>query len=154
MFSSLSQGSIVYILDKSDRPKLKFGEILGVSAPKFQNLGSTVDLKINVEGTTQDYGNIPSNSSIVSYNNGKITISETKQGLQSEVESVLQNSKQIVNNIDTYKQNIIDCEEILKELNPQFAKDKERDDRLNNLEMKFQGVETKIDKILNLVTNK
>ncbi len=110
--------------------------------------GKTISLQVS------SLGNIPSGYSIVSYNNGKITISETKQGLQSEVESVLQNSKQIVNNIDTYKQNIIDCEEILKELNPQFAKDKERDDRLNNLEMKFQGVETKIDKILNLVTNK
>ncbi len=154
MFSSLQQGSTVYILDKTENLKLKLGEVIGVSALKFQSFGSTVDLKINVDGNTQDYSNIPSNNSIVSYNNGKIIISETKQGLQNEVESILQTSKQIVNNIETYKQNIANCEEILKELNPQFAKDKERDDRLNNLELKFQGVENKIDKLLNLVTNK
>lgn len=154
MFSSLQQGNIVYILDKSERPKLKYGEVIGVSSPKFQTIGSVVDLKINVEGSTQDYSNIPSTNSIVSYNNGKLIISETKQGLQSDVESTLQNSKQIVSNIEMYKQNIIDCEEILKELNPQFAKDKERDDRLNTLELKFEGVESKIDKLLNLVTNK
>lgn len=152
MFSSLTQGSIVYILDKQDRPKLKCGEVVGVSALKFQANGSTVDLKINSEGIIQDYGNIPSNSSIVSYNNGKVTISETKQGLQNEVESTLQNSKNIVNNIEIYKQNIIDYEEILKQLNPQFAKDKERDTRLNNLELKFEGVEDKIDKILNIIS--
>lgn len=152
MFSSLTQGSIVYILDKQDRPKLKCGEVVGISALKFQANGSTVDLKINSEGTIQDYGNIPSNSSIVSYNNGKVTISETKQGLQNEVESTLQNSKNIVNNIEVYKQNIIDYEEILKQLNPQFAKDKERDTRLNNLELKFEGVEDKIDKILNIIS--
>lgn len=152
MFSSLTQGSIVYILDKQDRPKLKCGEVVGVSALKFQANGSTVDLKINSEGIIQDYGNIPSNSSIVSYNNGKVTISETKQGLQNEVESTLQNSKNIVNNIEMYKQNIIDYEEILKQLNPQFAKDKERDTRLNNLELKFEGVEDKIDKILNIIS--
>lgn len=152
MFSSLTQGSIVYILDKQDRPKLKCGEVVGVSALKFQANGSTVDLKINSEGIIQDYGNIPSNSSIVSYNNGKVTISETKQGLQNEVESTLQNSKNIVNNIEMYKQNIIDYEEILKQLNPQFAKDKERDTRLNNLELKFKGVEDKIDKILNIIS--
>lgn len=152
MFSSLTQGSIVYILDKQDRPKLKCGEVVGVSALKFQANGSTVDLKINSEGVIQDYGNIPSNSSIVSYNNGKVTISETKQGLQNEVESTLQNSKNIVNNIEVYKQNIIDYEEILKQLNPQFAKDKERDTRLNNLELKFEGVEDKIDKILNIIS--
>ena len=51
-----------------------------------------------------------------------------------------------------YKQNIIDYEEILKQLNPQFAKDKERDTRLNNLELKFEGVEDKIDKILNIIS--
>lgn len=154
MFSSLSQGTIVYILDKTESPKLKYGEIVGVSAPKFQAMNTVVDLKINIDGNVQDFSNIPSNNTIVSYNNGKITISETKQGLSSEVESSLQNRKQILNNIEQYKKDVTYYEEILKELNPQFAKDKERDDRLNNLEQKFEGVENKLDKILNLVTTK
>lgn len=154
MFSSLSQGTIVYILDKTESPVLKYGEIVGVSALKYQAMNTTVDLKINIDGNVQDFGNIPSNNTIVSYNNGKITISETKQGLSSEVESTLQNRKQILNNIEQYKKDVIQYEEILKQLNPQFAKDKERDDRLNNLEQKFEGVENKLDKILNLVTTK
>lgn len=87
----------------------------------------------------------------MTYNGGKLVISETKQTIQNEVESLLNNSKQIVENIDTYKQNINDCEEILKQLNPQFAKDKERDDRLLNLENRFDGVESKLDKIFNLI---
>ena len=154
MFSSLQQGNIVYILDKTARPKLKYGEIVGVSVPNFTSLGSTVNLKISIDGTTQDFNNIPSNNSIISYNNGKLTISETKQGLQNEVDSTLQNSKQIIDNIETYKQNIIDCEEILKQLNPQFAKDKERDERLNSLEIKFEGVEDKLDQLLNIIKQK
>ena len=56
-----------------------------------------------------------------------------------------------MNNIDAYKQNIIDCESILKQLNPQFAIDKERDERLSNLENRFDGVESKLDKIFNLI---
>lgn len=152
MFSSLSQGSIVYILDKTESPKLKYGEIVGVSAPKFQAMGTTIDLKVNIDGNVQDFSNIPSNNTIVSYNNGKFTISETKQGLSSEVESALQSRRQILNSIEQYKKDVVDYEEILKDLNPQFAKDKERDDRLNNLENKFEGVEQKLDKILNLVT--
>lgn len=154
MFSSLHQGSTVYVLDKTDRLKLKCCEVVGVSAPKFYNMISVVSLKLNLDGTIQEFDNIPSNNIITSYNNGKLIISETKQGLQEEVESIVQNSKQILNNLEIYKQNIVDGEEVLKELNPQFAKDKERDDRLNNLERKFSGVEDKIDKILTLVTNK
>lgn len=154
MFSSLTQGSLVYILDKTNNPSIKCAEIVGVSLPKFQNMGSTVDLKLNIDGNIQDFNNIPSNNSIVSYNNGKTIISETKQNLITEVESVLQNRRSILANIEQYKQDVVDYEELLKELNPQFAKDKERDDRLNNLEQKFEGVESKLDKILNLVTTK
>ena len=162
MFSSLQQGSSIYILDKTDnKPKLKVGEVVSVSAPRLTafNQGafsnqSCVDIKVNVDGNVYDYNSIPSSYSIITYNNGRVTISETKSGLQSEVENLLANSKQILGNIDTYKQNVIDCEEILKDLNPQFAKDKERDDRLTSLEDKFQGVEDKIDQILSAITNK
>ena len=97
-------------------------------------MSSTVDLKLKIDENIQDFNNIPSNNSIVSYNNGKTIISETKQNLITEVESVLQNRKSILSNIEQYKQDVIEYEELLKELNPQFAKDKERDDRLNNLE--------------------
>lgn len=159
MFSSLSQGSLVYILDKSDGIKFKVGEVVSVSAPHtnyntngFNN--SVIDLKVNVGGNTNDYNSIPSSYSVVTYNNNKLTISETKQGLQSEVEALLKNSKQIIDNIDIYKQNIEDCEGILKDLNPQFAKDKERDERLNSLETKFTGVESKLDQLIEMVTSK
>ena len=160
MFSALNQGSIIYILDKTERPKFKVGEIISISQPKVdynstgqfgQYQATTVDIKVNIDGNTYEYNSIPSSYSVITYNNGKITLSETKQGLQSEVESILQNSKQIVDKINVYKQNIIDCENILKELNPQFAKDKERDERLNSLEERFGGVEDRLDKIINLI---
>lgn len=160
MFSALNQGSIIYILDKTERPKFKVGEIISISQPKVdynstgqfgQYQATTVDIKVNIDGNTYEYNSIPSSYSVITYNNGKITLSETKQGLQSEVESILQNSKQIIERIDTYKQNIVDCENILKELNPQFAKDKERDERLNSLEERFGGVEDRLDKIINLI---
>lgn len=155
MFSALSQGSPIYLLDKTSTPDYKVGEIVGVSYPKMNpyNVGpqNTVDLKVKIDGEVQEFNSIPSINSVVSYNGGKIIISESKQGIQTEVENILQNSKQILNNIDTYKQNVIDCENILKQLNPQFAIDKERDERLSSLENRFDGFESKLDKIFNLV---
>ena len=152
MFSALAQGSSVYILDKTSSPKYLIGEVVGVSQPKINFNGqSTVDLRVNVDNSIQEFSNLLSINSISTYNGGKVIISETKQGIQNEVESILDNSRKIINNIDTYKQNITDCEEILKQLNPQFAKDKERDDRLFNLESRFDGVESKLDKIFDLI---
>lgn len=151
MFSALSQGSSIYLLDKTSSPKFLVGEVVGVTQPKFNFNQATVDLRVKVDDSIQEFNNLPSINSIVTYNSGKLIISETKQGIQSEVEVILSNSQNILNNIDTYKQNIEDYENILKQLNPQFAKDKERDDRLQNLENRFDGVESKLDKIFDLI---
>lgn len=151
MFSALSQGSSVYLLDKTSSPKFLIGEVVGVTQPKYNFNQATVDLKVKVEDSIQEFNNLPSINSFVTYNNGKLFISETKQGIQNEVETILTTSKNIIDNIDTYKQNIEDCENILKQLNPQFAKDKERDNRLQNLENRFDGVESKLDKIFELI---
>lgn len=154
MFSALTQGSLIYILDKTDGYRLSIGEVIGVSAPRinYSQPGTTVvDLKINVDGGIQEFNQIPGNSNIVTYNNGKITLSETKSSLQTEVETILQNSKQVLDNISKYKQTVEDCENILKDLNPQFAKEKDQENRLSSLEEKFSGVENKIDKLLTLI---
>lgn len=151
MFSALSQGSPIYLLDKTSTLEYKVGEVVGVSTPRFNSFGNTVDLKIKVDDSIQEFNGIPSINSFVSYNNGKVIISETKQSIQNEVEGILQNRKHILENIDLYEQEISNCEDILKKLNPQFAKDKERDDRLSNLENKFDGIESKLDKIFNLI---
>ena len=151
MFSALSQGSPIYLLDKTSTLEYKIGEIIGVSTPRFNTLGNVVDLKVRVDDEIQEFNGIPSINSFVSYNNGKIIISETKQNIQNEVEGILQNKKYILENIDNYKKEVTQCEDILKRLNPQFAKDKERDDRLVNLETRFDGFESKLDKIFNLI---
>ena len=151
MFSALSQGSSIYLLDKTSSPKFIIGEVVGVTQPKYNFSQATVDLKVKVDDSIQEFNNLPSINNIVTYNSGKVIISETKQGIQNEVETILTNSRNILDNIDTYKQNVEDCEKILKQLNPQFAKDKERDDRLHNLENRFDGVESKLDKIFELI---
>lgn len=82
MFSALSQGSPIYILDKTSSPEFKVGEVLGVTYPKMNpyNLApqNTVDLKIKIDSDIQEFNSIPSINSVVTYNNGKIIISESK----------------------------------------------------------------------------
>ena len=160
MFSALNQGSLVYILDKTNNLKLKVGEVVGVSQPKFNNTGfntqnnnqTFVDIKIKIDGNVNEFNSIPSNYSLVSYNNGRIIISETKQRLQTEVETILQNSKQVLDNIEIYKNNIKECEDILKELNPQFAKDKERDDKISSLSNEVLDIKSTLDKIVTMLS--
>ena len=162
MFSVLSRGSLVYIVDKTDGLKYKAGEVVDVtqSNPFSGAFGTTnfapngtVTLKIKLEGNVIDYPEAPANGSVASYNNGMTVVCETKQAAITEIENTLQHTKQILANVDKYKQLVEDCENVLKELNPVFAKDKERDDRINGLDSKVTSMEGKLDKILNALTN-
>ena len=156
MFSALNQGSLVYILDKTDGVKFKIGEIVGTTVPQFAVDGSGMVMKLSVKinGNVAEYNNVPSAATIVSYNNGKFIIAETKQSIQSEVESTLHNANYIIEHIEDYKSQIAQCEDVLKELNPQYAKDKARDEEIANIKSEVAGMKTNIDKILAAVTNK
>ena len=147
MFSALNQGSLVYILDKTDGVKFKIGEIVGTTVPQFAVDGSGMVMKLSVKIN----GNA---ATIVSYNNGKFIIAETKQSIQSEVESTLHNANYIIEHIEDYKSQITQCENVLKELNPQYAKDKARDEEIANIKSEVAGMKSNIDKILAAVTNK
>ena len=156
MFSALNQGSLVYILDKTDGVKFKIGEIVGTTVPQFAVDGSGMVMKLSVKinGNVAEYNNIPSAATIVSYNNGKFIIAETKQSIQSEVESTLHNANYIIEHIEDYKSQITQCENVLKELNPQYAKDKARDEEIAGIKSEVAGMKGDIAKILAAVTNK
>ena len=161
MFSALSQGNLVYIIDKTDGLKYKTGEIVNIvqgnifggafGTSSFVPNG-TVTLKVKVDNNVIDYPEAPLNGSKASYNNGATIVCDNKQGLISEIENTLQSTKQLLADRPKHEQIVNDCEEILKELNPVFAKDKERDDRINSLDSKVSSIASKLDKILNAVS--
>lgn len=153
MFSALRQGSVVYILEKGENPVLKVGQVVSITQPNYSSNflmnGSTIDINVKVNNQNMDFKNVPSSQSIANYNNAIIT--ETKELMSNEVDNMLQSSRSIVDSV-TYHNNIItSCENILKELNPRFAKEKERDEDINNLKDKMGGIESKMDKILVLL---
>lgn len=153
MFSALRQGSVVYILEKGENPVLKVGQVVSITQPNYSSNflmnGSTIDINVKVNNQNMDFKNVPSSQSVANYNNAVIT--ETKELMSNEVDNMLQSSRSIVDSV-TYHNNIItSCESILKELDPRFAKEKERDEDINNLKDKMGGIESKMDKILCLL---
>lgn len=161
MFSALNQGSLIYIIDKTDGLKYKTGEVVNViqnnnfcgtlGTSSFMPNGN-ITLKVKVDNNVIDYPEVPRNNSIASYNNGATIICETKQALITELENTLQHTKQILAERSKHEQTVTDCESLLKELNPVFAKDKERDDRIHGLDVKVSNMEDKLDKILNVLS--
>ena len=157
MFSTLRQNSPIYVLDKKDSPVLKKAIIETVS-PQRSRTGSfygqpmdmIVDIRVNIDGTSQEFKNIPASLSIA--NDGNIVISETKEAMSTEVDSMLSISKQILESVDYHKDVIEKCEQILKDLNPQFAKDKFQEEKINSLESRIGGVENTLEDIKDMLS--
>lgn len=157
MFSTLRQNSPIYVLDKKDSPVLKKGIIETVS-PQRSRTGSfygqpmdmIVDIRVNIDGTSREFKNIPASLSIA--NDGNIVISETKEAMSTEVDSMLSISKQILESVDYHKDVIEKCEQILKDLNPQFAKDKLQEEKINSLESRIGGVENTLGDIKDMLS--
>lgn len=153
MFSALRQGSVVYILEKGENPVLKVGQVVSITQPNYSSNflmnGSTIDINVKVNNQNMDFKNVPSSQSVANYNN--VVITETKELMSNEVDNMLQNSRSIVDSVAYHNNIITSCESILKELNPRFAKEKERDEDINNLKDKMGGIESKMDKILGLL---
>lgn len=153
MFSALRQGSVVYILEKGENPVLKVGQVVSITQPNYGSNflmnGSTIDINVKVNNQNMDFKNVPSSQSVANYNNAVIT--ETKELMSNEVDNMLQSSRSIVDSVAYHNNIITSCESILKELNPRFAREKERDEDINNLKDKMGGIESKMDKILVLL---
>lgn len=79
-------------------------------------------------------------------------IPESKQTIQSEAEATLQHANYVIEHIEDYKNQVTRCEEVLKELNSRFAKDKARDERIAGIETEVAGIKGDIAKILAAVT--
>lgn len=154
MFSALRQGGILYILEKGKEPALKIGQVMSITQPNYNSNflsgGSTIDINVKVGEQTMDFKNVPSSQSITTYNN--VVMTETKELMSNEVDNMLQSSKNIIDSVPYHNSVIKSCEEILKDLNPRFAKEKERDEDISNLKTRIGGIESKMDQVLTLLS--
>ena len=154
MFSALRQGNIVYIIDKTDGLTLKKGQVVSNSAtnmPYNLNPNSLLTITIEIEGQTKEFNNIPAMQSSINYNNGKLIIIDNQELASTEIENIVKSSKEILDNREYYEKLVTDGEEALKLINPQFAKDKARDDEFNALKEQVGGMENKLDAIISLL---
>ena len=151
MFSGLRQGTALYVLDKSKEPKVVQGYVERISAPHPMypnynpsvsfgaNLQTIVDITVKLGDERKEFIGVPSTATIHSY--GDYVLSESKDGMIQEVTTMLENSKSIVQNVDQHKSNISACEKILKELNPVYAKEQERDEAIDNISGRMDRIE-------------
>lgn len=102
--------------------------------PWAQNLpGQTLDISVvYADGTKVKFEKLPANASVYAYE--KAVVTETRELMTQQVESACRQSRAIIESVPAHQKAITAYEEILKQLSPSFAKEKETDERLSVLE--------------------
>lgn len=136
MFSSLRQGSPLYILDKSNLT-LKVGSVISVpqqtSYQFMPNLMVPFNATVKFEdGSQNEFQQLQPNSSVALY--GNVVVAETKEQMMQEVDQMVRNSKSVLDSMEYHKKVLVACDDMMKVLSPAFAKEKDTEHRLDTLE--------------------
>ena len=162
MFSGCRQANLFYILEKGEDFNLKIGQVVSVSnpQPKYNQFGTTnafsqpemvVDVKVKVGEETMDFKQLGANMSIA--NSGNVVVSDSKEAMSAEVESLLRNSKQIIESIPYHEKVIVSCDAMLRDLNPAFAKEKEQEEKMSMLEGEVTGIKETLGEMMNMLSS-
>ena len=162
MFQNLRQGQPFYILHKGENPRCEIGSVVTVSnpMPKFpnnfqfpQNQEMVVDVKIRVGESTMDFQKLPAQLSIADFSpmGNSVVVSSEKDAINAEVEAMQQSSKDALAKIDYHNSVITACDDMLKQLNPQFAKDKERDEEIVRLKEQINSLTGNVSELVQIM---
>lgn len=163
MFQGLRQGGMFYILDKGEDMRLKIGQVVSVSNPQPKNnqFGAPyaygaqnemfVDVKVKVGEETIEFKQLNANMNIA--NSGNLVVSDSKEAMSAEVEGLLRNSRQIIDSVLYHEKVVASCDTILRELNPQFAKEKEQEEKIGALEEKMGGIENTLSNMMSMLSD-
>lgn len=161
MFGGLRQGNLLYILEKNAQgATLRVAQVESVSNPQprygqmTQLVGDAdklVDIKARVGEETMEFKQLSYILNIA--NSGNLVLSDSDKAMSAEVEALMRTSKQAIDATPYHQRMYDDLKGIYMELNPQFAKEKEREDKINALEGKMGRIEGTLDKIQQMLSN-
>lgn len=151
MFQSLRQNSQVYIFHKGNNPVLEIGTVtnMPVTKPKYavpttfgQPQEMVVDLVVKVNNQLVNYNSLPAQLDIAdSYSNGEsLVIADSREAMNAEILSFKQKSVDTINSIEVHKHIISGCDDILNNLNPEYAEKKQQQDEISALKSQMSDV--------------
>lgn len=142
MFSNLRTNSQVYILHKDSTPYVEVGSVISVSQPSprfpvtnFMNPQElVVDISVKINDSTITLQKLPANLDIADQGvNGNVVITTSREAMNSEIDSLRQKSLGVLNSVEYHKKVVQECENLLQNLNPEFAEQKQQKQEIDTL---------------------
>lgn len=160
MFQGLRENGTIYILDKTNIvPKLSVGIIEKMSdvysrygTPTMpmmsQPMDGVIDFTLRIGNDTAELKKIPANQSVCSpEGQPNIVVSDNREAILAEVAIIRRQRQEVVDAYEPSVKALAACEEMELILNPQLAKEQQREEEINNLKEKIGGIESSLGNI-------
>ena len=164
MFQNLKVNDALYVIDKSGVPSLKIGQVVSVGKPMPANPVQTpglmlgmnqqfqIAIRAKVDGQEGDFGQLLTTESVHDY--GNMLIIDNREVLLSEIDKMRMKSQGELDRRDLNEQTVAACEEMSRTVNPEYAKEKERDEAISNLGGRLDNIESMLSKFMEQINNK
>jgi hypothetical protein len=73
--------------------------------------------------------------------------------MSAEVEGLLRTSKAILESIPYHEKMLSSCDNVLRDLNPSFRKEKEQEEKMTMLEGEVIGIKDTLNEMMGLLSN-
>lgn len=145
MFQSLRNNQQFYVLTKGPSPRLDIGVVTAVTAPQMkfqaipQGLGQqpeyVVDVTVTINGATQQYQRLPANKEIADFGDGygNIVVAMSRDAMNNEIATLKSRSEDHIKRVDEERAKIVAYEQILQQLNPEYAEKQKQEAEIINL---------------------
>lgn len=162
MFQGVRQGGLFYVLDKGENPSLRVGQVTSVSnqyqknnqfgaMPMYGAQDMVVDVCVKIGEDVMEFKQL--NAALSIANSGSLVVSDSREAMCGEVEGMLHNSQQVIDSISYHKRVVECCDTMLRDLNPQFAKEKEQEEKIGALEERMGNIDDKLSKMFSLLSD-
>lgn len=112
----------------------------------------TVDITVKVGEQNFTFQKLPAGADIADFGmNGNVVISCSKDAMNAEIASMKQKSSDILKSIDYHKSVVTSCDEMLKLVNPDFAKEKQQEEKIGSLESEVKSLKGDLNDIKSLL---
>lgn len=158
-FKDLQKSYQVYVLYKDDKIRYKMATVVSVANSRFQPLqpgqlsyhqpqDKIVDIELSIDGVTSTYV-VRENMSVEV--RSQLTISCDREPIINEINAIMRNSKEELDNMDKHRSILESCEEVMMQLNPSMAIEKDREERISRLEKTVENMDSKMEDIRDLI---
>lgn len=160
MFQSARVNQPIYILYKESVPRLEIGTITQVTqpvykfptAPQFgQMQEQVVDVYANVGGAQRQFQQLPANKESADFGTGNLFVTINRDAMNAEIGSLKNESVGIINRYDEEKQKIIKYDEIIMQLNPEYAEKQRQEQEIATLKNQMASMTQTNDELRNMM---